>query len=396
MKAKMQAETAVRKFIFPLILLIAAFSFPSNAIAEESEQKIRIAVIQDTPKLSLKTSTHTILVKEEKGAKFRLSSNETYEFKAENGKINMSGHRLASVLYFQAWKNKGQLQFGGNTFSGDVILRANNNGRLDIIEVLPIEKYLTGVLGSEMGAGWPMEALMAQAVASRSFALRQIHPEKPYDVTATITSQVFKSAANPERAIAIAVKNTEGQVLTYGNKILDAYFHSYCAGHTENPSKVWLGSKAETPKPLAGVKDSHCKKAPAKVRNIWSATVSSSLLLKMAKTKKAKVKKINSIALGKKDSSGRYPSITLKTDQGNVEISSNQLRMEAGPSKVKSTMFASIKKTKDGWTISGKGNGHGIGMCQWGAKAMAEKGKNYKQILKQYYPGAAIKKANEQ
>ena len=60
MKEKMQAETAIRKFIFPLILLIAAFSFPSNAIAEESEQKIRIAVRQDTPKLSLKTSTHTI------------------------------------------------------------------------------------------------------------------------------------------------------------------------------------------------------------------------------------------------------------------------------------------------------------------------------------------------
>ena len=107
------------------------------------------------------------------------------------------------------------------------------------------------------------------------------------------------------------------------------------------------------------------------------------------------VKKIKNLKTGKKDSSGRYSVLIAQTDIGNVEISANQLRMEAGPSIVKSTMFSSVKKTKNGWIISGKGNGHGIGMCQWGAKAMAEKGKNYKQILKHYYPGTRLEKADE-
>lgn len=368
------------------------FAAPAAIVcADDSAPTIRIAVMQNVSAVSLNTSTHTIIVKEEKGAKFRLSSNEKYDFKPENGKINMSGHRLAATLYFQTWKKKGKLQFSGKTFSGDVILHVNEKGKIDIIEVLPVEKYLTGVVGSEMGTDWPLEALMAQSVASRSFAMRQLRPEKPFDVSATITSQVYKSAENPERRVSIAVKNTEGMVLKHDGKILDSYFHSYCAGHTENPQKVWLGT-AETPAPLKGIKDPYCSKAPAKIKKQWSASVSESLILRMAKAKKSGVKKIKGLKTGKKDSSGRYSVLIAQTDIGNVEISANQLRIEAGPSLVKSTMISSVKKTKGGWTISGKGNGHGIGMCQWGAKAMADKGKNYKQILKHYYPGAKIEK----
>lgn len=377
-----------------LLCFFFLFCSPVCISAADSGSTIRIAVMQNISTISLNTSTHTIIVKEDKGARFRLSSNEKYDFRPENGKINMSGHRLASTLYFQTYKKKGRLQFGGKTFSGDVILHVNEKGKLDIIEVLPVETYLTGVVGSEMGADWPLEALMAQAVASRSFAMRQLRPEKPFDVSATITSQVYKGTENPARRISIAVKNTAGIVLKYDGKILDSYFHSYCSGHTENPQKVWLGT-AKTPAPLKGVKDSYCSKAPAKIKKQWSATVSENIILRMAKAPKKEVKKIKNLKTGKKDSSGRYSVLIAQTDIGNVEISANQLRMEAGPSIVKSTMFSSVKKTKNGWIISGKGNGHGIGMCQWGAKAMAEKGKNYKQILKHYYPGTRLEKADE-
>ena len=112
----------------------------------------------------------------------------------------------------------------------------------------------------------------------------------------------------------------------------------------------------------------------------------------MAKKTNPAASKVKKIKIGKKTKSGRALYLTAYTDAGQTNIDLASLRAIIGAAKIKSTFITSVQKTKGGWTISGKGNGHGIGLCQYGAKGMADSGKNYKQILKYYYPGTKIEK----
>ena len=378
------------KFFRKNILMLAAlFIFGRIAFAADvNEISIRVAVQQDADSITLKTSKEIVILKEGNGNKSKLSKNSSFSFKAEKGHVKMSGHILASPVKLSVYKKRSGLNFGKFESFYDVIIYAKDNSKLDITEIIPLEKYIEGVIASEMGSSWPEEALKAQAVASRSYVLANLKPKANFDVTADTKNQVFKHG-KPSKNVAEAVSKTEGLVLKYGNKILPGFFHSHCAGHTQDPKSIWKGQKEETPKPLKGQKDPYCAAKPFH----WKTSVKTETILFMAKKKKPKIKKIINLSLGKKDESGRTINLIAQTDKGNVYIKTVDLRAnERMKGNMKSTAITSIKKTKSGWTFAGKGNGHGAGMCQWGAKAMADSRKSYMEILGHYYPGAAIEK----
>ncbi|MEB3199144.1 MAG: SpoIID/LytB domain-containing protein [Synechococcaceae cyanobacterium] len=130
------------------------------------------------------------------------------------------------------------LQLRGRAYRGRLQVRAER-GQLQAINHIPLETYLTSVVGSEMPASWPQAALQAQAVAARTYALAKRRPSAPFDVRATVASQVYRGVEGETPSTRDAVSSTRGQVLLYGDALIEAVFHSSSGGSTENSGDLW-------------------------------------------------------------------------------------------------------------------------------------------------------------
>ena len=353
---------------------------------------IRVAIIQNEDSITLKNAGDKIELSYGSQKKSMLSCSI---LKAANGKVYLSDTPLGTSVYIRKPANSNRATLNGKNFAGEIKISAKGS-KLTAIETLPMEQYLLGVVGSEMPPSWALEALKSQAVIARSFAYSKKNSSKEYDITATTADQVYKYPAVLNENVKKAVQQTAGMILTYNKKIIMTYFHSYCGGTTENPANVWENFKKgriEVPAPYKKtVKDLYCKKTAPENLKSWSFGISSDSALNLAKKTNPAASKVKKIKIGKKTKSGRALYLTAYTDAGQTNIDLASLRAIIGAAKIKSTFITSVQKTKGGWTISGKGNGHGIGLCQYGAKGMADSGKNYKQILKYYYPGTKIEK----
>lgn len=273
----------------------------------------------------------------------------------------------------------------GRSFRGSIDIIRKDNMKLMAINKVPLEEYLYGVLYNEVSHRWPIEAIKAQAVAARTFALYQARQNKlqDFDLTNDIYSQVYSGAASEKWSTTRAVKLTMGQVLTFKGDIFPAYYHATCAGHTEDASSLW---NVDLP-PLKGVECTFCEGSP---HFKWTKSIPLSELGKKLTDSGYKLGKIKSMAVLSRNGSGRVDKVEIK-DETDVSciLTAKEFRQLIGPNEVRSTNFES-SVNKDKIVLSGIGWGHGVGMCQWGANGMAEKGKRYDEILKYYYPGAEI------
>lgn len=263
----------------------------------------------------------------------------------------------------------------------------------DVIGALPLENYLVGVIASEMPLAWPVEALKAQAIAARSYAKAVMSERKnrDYHVESSILDQVFMHISQEmdqspliEKAKA-AVLETEGVILTSAKgSVLKAFYHSDCGGKTALATNVWgfgVNSGVAT--------DSSC---PSNPKSHWSVRLTEAALLeKLSKIAKAKISKIFDLRLLRADQGERVIKINFKDENGKAyTVLANQLREAVGYNDLKSTWFE-MSKSADGYVLQGQGYGHGVGLCQWGSRSMAKAGKSYQEIIKHYYPQAALK-----
>lgn len=268
----------------------------------------------------------------------------------------------------------------GRRYRGAVRLYAER-GRVQAVNLVPIEEYLASVLGAEMGAAWPAEALKAQAVVARSYALAKAAASKArkYDVDATVLSQVYRGVAGEAPSTRAAVDATEGKVLTHGGKVIEAYFHSCCGGRTEDGTALWGGELRY----LSSVKDPYCDFAPD---YFWKYALSPAELGKRVGLGPITAVKITSRAPG-----GRALEVRFESARGTKTLGGDAVRRVVGYAKLKSTLFR-VAAEGGRYVFKGSGAGHGVGMCQWGARAQAEKGRNYREILKFYFPEADLDK----
>lgn len=236
---------------------------------------------------------------------------------------------------------------------------------------MPLERYIVGVLDQEVLPDWPLEALKAQAVASRTYALyRKEHPSQPeFDLEATTRDQLFSAKKNYPPPLIKAVEETTGEVLRYAGVILPAFFHSSCGGVSEKASALWPGV---TPPPLNTIhEDPFCEASP---RAHWIYEIP---------------KELGGLQVLERSETGRVETILIEKDHQDEELSGNAFREKLGFDKVRSTLF-DIEGEEGKLVLVGRGSGHGVGLCQWGAKEMAEQGRSYREILEFYYPGAEI------
>jgi len=271
-------------------------------------------------------------------------------------------------------------------FRGDIDFIRNPEGTLLVVNRLDVEDYIRGVLYHEISHRWPMAAMKAQAVAARSYALYQkkANAHKRYDLTSDIYSQVYGGKTSEKYRTNLAVERTRGEVLMFRGRLVPAYFHSTCGGHTENVTELW--THPDLP-PLKGVPCRFCFHSP---HYYWERKISLADIREKLNTPSRPVKKINDIYITGRNASGRIR--TLKIVQKNdavITVSGKDFRQAIGPNLIKSNNYR-VHLAGDSAVFNGKGWGHGVGLCQWGAQKMAQQGYDYRAILEYYYPHAVV------
>ena len=273
-----------------------------------------------------------------------------------------------------------------------LIYQSNMNVRVKKTETneivsIPFEEYIVGVLAGEMPVNFELEALKAQAVASRSYVMRQMayNKDKDYDVVDTVMNQVYldeeylKNAWKDEyttkiNKIKTAVLETYNQYLDYNGEVVEAMFFSTSVGKTENSEDVFVSSKPY----LRSVDSSWDEISPAYEVNYTFSL--SEFYDKLGINYSDKI----TIEILETTSTGRIKKIKINDTlfQGGKVVSSLNLKSN----------YFTINQIDTTVYIKTKGYGHGVGMSQYGAQAMALKGYNYKDILAHYYQGTTIKK----
>ena len=258
------------------------------------------------------------------------------------------------------------------------------NEKTGEIKEIPFEKYIVGVVSGEMPASYELEALKAQAVAARSYALYHMS-KKEYDVTNTTSFQVYLEEKDLKekwkedydkniKKIEKAVIETRGEYLTYKGKKVDAMFFAVSTGKTENSEEVFVSKLPY----LRSVSSAWDEKSPA-----FTSTITLSLN-DFYKNLNLPYEENLNIEILEKTSTGRIKKLKINKEELNGRDFQTKL-------KLKSNYFEIIKN-ENNITINTKGYGHGVGMSQFGANEMAKEGSDYKKILKHYYEGTEISK----
>lgn len=309
--------------------------------------------------------------------------------------ILLNGKKAGDKVYLTTGNSAPAFAVKGNRYRGQMKLIPSAWGSgVTVVNAVPMELYLQSVVPAEAVPSWKADALKAQAVAARTYAMyhKNGYRSSGYDVTDDTRSQVYSGISSETEATSRAVRETAGEIVTYGGKPIDALFHSSGGGYTENSENVW-GSVIPY---LRGVKESY-------VGNPWTKTI---LLSSFVRTMgnygygvgSLKGIKLSRLRIGEahrssdRGISGRVKTFTLIGKGGSRTVPGDKLQSIYG---LDSTLY-DLNVKGSNLVITGYGYGHGLGLSQWGAEAMAEKQGNgrdyYKTILTHYYSGTKVEK----
>lgn len=454
--------------------------------AAQAAETIRVGIAQGVTSGRLLGAG--IVIKTAKGHELSAANGAKVGF--SKGNLVVGGKQISLPATITA---KSGLGWGNARYRGSLrIVRAG--GGFTVINVLDIESYLRGVVGSEMPRAWNIEALKAQAILARTYALANRGGEyasRGFDVTNSTSSQVYKGIGAESPSTDRAIAETAGEVLTYGGRLAPVYFHSDSGGATADAADVW-GKPSPYMRPVAEAAPSESPKAQ------WVITMTPTQIGRALSSMGQRVGTVRSVVVTRRDAFGRAITMRVKGDRGAAEISAHAFRMAVGPTVLFSTNFAISAEgsrpqyrettaatnavlaptqsvaprpvqvavtdvdpliemtnndvfTKDEvydmlfhpekraqyieigrarmghpapqaepepapvptQTVSvpsvavrmpvdtevsgtvrfeGRGYGHGVGLSQWGAKAMADRGARYREILAHYFPGTSVDK----
>jgi len=283
----------------------------------------------------------------------------------------------------------GWVRLDGRPYRGVLRLHRERGGHLTAVNVLPLEEYVRGVMRVEIAPDWPLEAMKAQAVVARTYALYAAltSGEAPYDLTATTTSQLYAGAWGEDTRSDEAVLGTRGVVLTYEGMVIPAFYHSASGGMTEDAVEVW-----EKQYPfIVGVPDPFSAGAP---HHLWEETIPEETLRQRLAAGGYALGIIQRIEPAGRSRSGRIQRLLIRHGTGLLALEAKVFRRLLGAEVLRSTNF-SVLGNGAGFTFVGKGWGHGVGLSQWGAKGMAELAFGYEEILQYYFPLTALHRLPE-
>lgn len=266
----------------------------------------------------------------------------------------------------------------GTLYRGTLILHVHDGG-ISIVEKVSLEEYVKGVLKKEVPSSFSFEALKALAVAIRTYTLyRREHSRGNYFyLDSSNLSQVYGGGEGIEKVYADAVKSTRGIVVTYQGQIALTVYHSTCGGKTERASNVW-----EKDHPyLRSVKCDYGRRSPF---YRWTYATGQKSFLKGLKSAGVRGKVVRAIRVLSATDTGRAKKVTIRTELGKWVIHARGMRAAIGYRKLRSLSFT-VKKEGSRILFRGRGYGHGVGLCQYGADGLARIGDTYRNIIHFYY-----------
>lgn len=362
--------------IFAPLFLLATLS--SAAIRPES---VRVAILKGLAEVNV--DGEGLLAADEKGNPVILSSSSSLR-RGPSTVFYADGKALRRLTISAPSK----IRINGKSYRGIIDFYPSDKGLL-VINELPIEDYLVGLINCEISSLWPVESVKAQAVIARSYAVYQKDARRGalYHLESSVMDQVYDGIDIEDSRASRAVQETAGEVLTYAGAVIQSFYHSSCGGHTEAAQNVW---GADLPY-LKGVDCKYCLSAPS---TKWETVLSLNKVETLLKAAGYRISAPGAIRTGGINRSGRLQDITITGSKGDLQLPAVSFRKAIGYSVIKSTNFT-VRMRGDDVVFAGLGNGHGVGLCQWGSKQRAGDGFNYREILSYYYPGVRIEKLKQ-
>ena len=426
-RAKLVLKTAGRKPLSPMLIgflailpLLAALPggckkrqivTPTPQMDTDPQYWIRVLLLDDVNNCMIEIPSSFSI---ENGNSDLEKQVELADFRKSEGPINIRLIDGETKISDKSFSNKQIIispdephifNLDGKNYRGKLKLITNpDSGSFDAVNVVPIESYLAGVAGAEMPDYWEPEALKSQVIAARTYCLytkKRFGSNRNWDVGKTAAHQVYRGLGAESAAIWNAVNQTTGMVLTCKQNdgredIFPSYYSSTCGGHTENSKNVFGDSFP----PLVGVPCPYCQDVAKPKFFFWpmvrinKTDVTGRLFQRYEKLRQ--LGDINDINIAEQSDYGDFSRLTmikLIGSNGNKDfLRAEDFRLAIDPSgmKIKSACFQ-LEDLDYSWAfLSGRGWGHGVGMCQCGAEGMARKGKTTRQILSHYYPESKI------
>jgi len=255
-----------------------------------------------------------------------------------------------------------------------------------VVNLVTLEAYLYGVVAHEMSSGWPPAALCAQAICARTYVLARSDPRHAYDLVPSELDQVYDGIMAESAAGNAAVDATAAQVLSFGRNVAQVAYSSCCGGHTESSAEAW----GSAPLPyLSGVVCPYCTASP---NYRWTASLSIGSIAAAFPALLAPLGTLWDVHVVARDASGRARSFELVADRGSAAVRGSNFRLAVGARTLRSLLVSDARKdaAANAIAFAGGGLGHGVGLCQWGARGMALAGSAAAQILALYFPGATV------
>jgi stage II sporulation protein D len=352
----------------------------------EAKELIRVLIVRDASQCQVSGQELALRDLKTGRAFFKKTKFSSLLFKREAGSsLRVLGHPISAQAFVVA-SSRGPLVANGRQYRDKLKVFPGQSGGLWVINELPLEEYLVGLVNSEISSQWPWEAMKVQAVGARTYATFQKgnRAAELYDVDSGVSDQVYEGTGKEDLRSRKAVEETEGELLLYQGHPIFAVYHSCCGGETESPENLWPGYFPY----LKSIACNFCLDSP---HFLWDYRVDSETLRKRLKSAGFLGSTVLEIEVAERSQSGRVWQLVVRSEKGQLAISGKEFRRFLGYDLLRSTKFGVQKK--DGvYIFSGLGWGHGVGLCQWGSKGMAEKGMDYRSILKYYYQNVEVGK----
>lgn len=295
------------------------------------------------------------------------------------------GATLHPVTGLEIASQTKEVEIENRKYHNIIQVLKNPSASLTVINQIDVEDYLKGVLPWESNPQWPQEALKAQAVVSRTYAIFKNIENKdfPFTLSSDVGSQVYSGKSIEHPLSNQAINETRGEILASRGKIFPAFFHSTCGGRTTRADYQWKIA------PHPSLKGVECPFCQGSRYYVWKAELSASEVQSLLAKKGHSLSNIQEITPDQSDDSGRPRFFLVRHAGGSLKLTANQFRLALGPDRMRSTRIK-VERAGDQFIFEGRGWGHGVGMCQFGAKHLAELGYRYTDILRYYYPGSEI------
>ena len=376
----------------PTWCLVACWCLLGDAYAEE---EVRISLYRDQEQVGISGRGLSVFDGEKGRVLASWKGLKQAILRPQSGWVAVfhRGRRLARAqqVFIEA---RETVSVRKRAYQGRIEVFASESG-LDLQNRLPLETYLLGIVGSEMNVEWPIEALKAQAVAARTYAMHRRltmrAANKPYDLESSVISQVYTGTSRITPRVVEAVKTTRGVVLAFQHDLVEALFHSTCGGRTNAADTVFS-------RPVRYLKPRRCEWCQGSRFYRWVVDVpmrEASRLIEASRLLRGRMVDMER-APGEEKVSLVYRRIERnksrrQTVVGTKKLRPSTVRRALGYRRVPSNRF-SVEKKGAILRFRGRGFGHGVGMCQWGAFGMAKEGRSFADILSHYYRGAELKR----